>query len=496
MSLLTLKIRVFKFDPKFDYNPAYVLYCVGYNPNGRLKEVLESIPNLAYDSLHLGLKINQIAVFEDLELSALIARFGKEWVLEPLAIPYARQDLLLNEEALLEPYANFFKSAPFLTEEEKAELARYTNINTLTPKQHEGYFGDGFFLYAKWLMERYPHRSPEILQSIADKAHGVMYFVSLKERIFPKNDALDMEIYSLQQMLINGSKCPLASNPWTGLGNITYNFSKPDTQKTAPYLLYTAYAQSFNPASLLQSTRLLLQRLQLDFLELPCCFDGGYWGRLGDLEKFLTANAYNLSLAHKIGGVLLCADEDAYSNANYAKQVLDNEPSLQERVNKNLEPYGLRYTPQAKALYLNDLLEQKLLKLEPKTPLTNFSAVLFSANGEDLGLFKWLDLQVQSPLFARESYAHLLDVDRSMALKESARIRYEGIDLGVDFLITGALSQFYLFDTLAKQASNLYQRDHDSTSTLFASQVVLLALGERDLKALGLDTHKNAFNFL
>ncbi|BEG56495.1 hypothetical protein NHP21005_01830 [Helicobacter sp. NHP21005] len=50
MSLLTLKIRVFKFNPKLDYNPAYVLYNVEYRPDGCLKEVLESIPDLAYDS--------------------------------------------------------------------------------------------------------------------------------------------------------------------------------------------------------------------------------------------------------------------------------------------------------------------------------------------------------------------------------------------------------------------------------------------------------------
>ncbi|CRF46012.1 DUF5644 domain-containing protein [Helicobacter heilmannii] len=497
MSLLTLKLRVFKFNPKIDYNPAYVLYSVDYNPKGRLSEVLSKIPNLVYDSMHLGLKINQIAVFEDLEISNLIAHFGKEWVLEPLAIPYAKQDLLLNEEALLEPYANFFKSAPFLTAEERAELAKYTNINTLTPKEHAGYFGDGFFLYAKWLMERYPHRSPEILSSIADKRHGVMYFVPLKHRIYPKSDALDIEIYSLQQMLLSGSKCPLASNPWAHLGNIAYNFSKPDTSKQAPYLLYTAYPQNYNVVPLLTSTRLLLQKLKVRFVELPCVFDGGHWGRLADLEKFLTANAYNLALAHKIGGVLLCAEEDAYTNAAYAKALLDSTPDLLEAVNKNLATYDLSYSLEVQVVFLNDLLAKEVLQLEPLTPFKDFSAAWFKQSAQEHPtLLKWLDLHIHSPLFSKESYAHLLDIDRKMALKESARIRYAGIDLGVDFIMVNALSQFHMFDTLAKQGSDAYQRDHDHTSVLFLSQVVLLALGERNAKALGLDSHKNAFHFL
>ncbi|BCZ17218.1 Heterodisulfide reductase, subunit B [Helicobacter sp. NHP19-003] len=497
MSLLTLKIRAFKFNPICDYNPAYVLYGVSYNPGGRLKEVLASVPNLAYDSVHLGLKINQIAVFEDLEIADLIDRFGKEWVLEPLAIPYAKQDLLLDEEALLEPYANFFASAPFLTEEERAELAKYANINTLTPKEHAGYFGDGFFLYAKWLMERYPHRSPEILSSIADKMHGVMHFVPLKHRLYPESDALDVEIYSLQQMLLNGSKCPLANNPWARLGNIAYNFSKPDTSKQAPYLLYSTYPQSYNATPLLQSTRLLLQKLNLHFLELPCVFDGGHWGRLADLEKFLAASAYNLALAHKVGGVLLCAEEDAYKNATHAKVLLDSEPDLLESVNQNLAAYGLSYSPEATAVFLNDLLAKEVLQLEPITPFKGFSAVWFKESAQEHpALLKWLGLHTHSPLFSKESYAHLLDIDRQMALKESARIRYAGIDLGVDFLMVDALSQFHMFDTLAEQASKAYQRDHDCTSALFLPQVVLLALGERETKALGLDSHKNAFNFL
>ncbi|BEG56494.1 Heterodisulfide reductase, subunit B [Helicobacter sp. NHP21005] len=445
----------------------------------------------------MGLKINQIAVFENLELSALIARFGKEWVLEPLAIAYAKQDLLLNEEALLEPYANFFKSAPFLTKEERAELAKYTNINTLTPKEHAGYFGDGFFLYAKWLMGRYPHRSPEILSSIADKQHGVMHFVPLKHRIYPESDALDLEIYGLQQMLLNDSKCPLANNPWAKLGNIVYNFPKPDASKQAPYLLYTAYPQTYNFAPLLMSTRLLLQKLNLHFVELPCVFDGGHWGRLADLEKFLSANAYNLALAHKVGGVLLCAEEDVYQNATYTKALLGSEPSLLESVNNSLAAYDLSYSPKAQVVFLNDLLAKEVLQLEPITPFKGFSAVWFKESAQEHpALLRWLNLHTHSPLFSKESYAHLLDIDREMALKESARIRYAGIDLGVDFLMVDALSQFHMFDTLAAQGSSAYQRDHDSTSALFLPQVVLLALGERDMKALGLDSHKNAFNFL
>ncbi|CCB79921.1 hypothetical protein HBZC1_09350 [Helicobacter bizzozeronii CIII-1] len=89
----------------------------------------------------------------------------------------------------------------------------------------------------------------------------------------------------------------------------------------------------------MQSTRVLLSRLKVEFVELTCCFDGGYWGRFGDLEKFLSAQAYNLALAYKSGATLLFCDEDSYANALYAKKILDESPEWQEKIQKILAPH-------------------------------------------------------------------------------------------------------------------------------------------------------------
>ncbi|WP_281746705.1 DUF5644 domain-containing protein [Helicobacter suis] len=501
MSLLKLQIRAFRFSAKEDYNPAYPLYVVEYQLDWTLRDILAHIPDLSYDQTHLGLRINRVVVFENLSINTLINRFGKEWILEPLATKYVLKDLLMDTEGMLKPYQNFFKSASFLTEAEKSELSRYIHINAITPKSDSDYFGDGFFLYTKWLMNRYPHRTPDLLQNLADKHHGAMHFVSLKHYIFPKNDVIDTEIYSLQQQLLNASN-PSANNPWAHLGKINYTFSKPKIpDKQARFLIYNAYNSVFNSAPLLQSSRLLLWHLGVDFLELPCCFDGGYWGRLGDLKQFLTANAYNLSLAYKVGAALLLCDEDAYANACYVKTILDRDEKLREEVQQDLAAYDLEYHPDVQITYLNYFLNKQAESLEIKHSFQDFYTSLFQDYHLDQptdcdALFTKLNLRCNSPLFTKESYAHLLDVDMDSALYESARIRYEAIDLGVDFLLTSSVSQFHMLDTLAKKASKIYQRDHDNTSVLFLPQVILLALGQNDPKALGLDTHQNAFTFL
>ncbi|WP_120945735.1 DUF5644 domain-containing protein [Helicobacter labacensis] len=499
MSVLRLHIKVFRFDALKDYNPSYQLAQVEYTPSWRLSDVLAHIPlqDFSYDRAHLGVRLNQVAVFEDALVPDLIAQFGREWVLEPLSLKYARHDLRMDEQAILRDYQRFLHSAPFLTQEEREELARYTNINFIQPHYPEGYYGDGFFLYVKWLIGRYPHRAKTLLQSIADAKYGVMGFVSPKPYLYPPSDRIEEEIYDLQKWLIQASNCPIANNTWARLGKdlqAKYQFKTPHLcQDQGDFLLFNGYEKAYNSAPLLQSAKALLTRLNLRVLEAECCFDGGYWGRLGDLEQFLSANAYNLALAQKMGVPLLLCDHDAYTNALYAKELLEDE-ALKEKVNQNLAPYGLEYQ-QANLVYLNAYLLENTPT--PTNLFTEFSSVLFAPDCSDYGaIFKTLKLTYHAPLFAKQSLTHLLDTNASLALERFGALRYEAIDLGADFLLTTSLSQFHMLDTMAKKASKAHSRDHDSTSVLFLAQLVLLGMGELDPQILGLHTHQQPFVFL
>ncbi|WP_104711927.1 DUF5644 domain-containing protein [Helicobacter felis] len=499
MSILKLHLKVFRFDATKDYNPAYQSCIVEYAPNWHLSDVLSHIPlrDFGYDKTYLGLRLNEVAVFEDLAVLDLVTRFSKEWVLEPLSTRYARHDLLMDEEAILEGYQRFFHSAPFLTHEERCALSKYTNINFIQLSYPEGYFGDGFFLYIKWLMGRYPHRAKDLLQSIADPKYGVMGFVSPHPYLYPTSARIDTEIYDLQKMLIQSSNCPVANNAWARLGKnfeSKYQFKTPHLAKDqGDFLLFNAYDKAFNSAPLLKSVKSLLERLGVRVIETECCFDGGYWGRLGDLEKFLSANAYNMALAQKMGVPLLLCDQDSYANALYAQELLQDQ-ELREKINTTLSPYGLEYQD-ASLTYLNTHL--KNLGLELQKVFEGFSSVLFAPEEESYTpLFDSLKLACKTPLFAKQTCAHLLDINTPLALKRFGAMRYDAIDLGADFLLTTSISQFHMLDSLAKQASKACQRDHDSTSTLFLSQLLLLGMGEKDTRMLGLDAHQHPFIFL
>ncbi|WP_441712182.1 HdrB C-terminal domain-containing protein [Helicobacter pylori] len=59
-----------------------------------------------------------------------------------------------------------------------------------------------------------------------------------------------------------------------------------------------------------------------------------------------------------------------------------------------------------------------------------------------------------------------------------------------------SLGLFYAFENLSLKASKIYKRDNDNTPTLFLSQIALMAMGEKNTQALGLDVHYHKFTFI
>ncbi|PAF48164.1 hypothetical protein BKH46_02330 [Helicobacter sp. 12S02634-8] len=512
MSVCKLALSVFRFDAQKDYNPFYEKCVFEYQDNTLLSEVLQALPlrDLSYDT-SIALKINNIAVFSNRTITELVGRFGKEWVLEPISIRYALKDLLINSQEALNFYRSFMKSGEFLTSKEKAELSKFININFISPQKNPDYFGDGFFLYVKWLFTRHPNQIKRLLESVSDPKNGVMNFVSVADFVYPKDESIDQEIFGMQKMLTQVSKCPFAGSGWVDFSkDIQNKFQFPTTAPTiepikaqnGTYALFSGYDKKWNFEPLLISAAAWLEKMGLMGVRLDFCYDGGYWGSFCDPEKFLLANAYNMALAHKNNTTLLLCDRDAYANVLQAKKTLDTDQSLRDKINQSLARYGLVYEENIQIAYLNALIADTL-QWEVSQSFDGFSTIFFKGSskleeqevcyGE---IFKKIALKRYEMPLQNESYAHLFAVNPDSALKQSGAILYEGIDRGVDFIMSASMGQFEVFDTHAKKTAKLYKRDLIPTPTLFLPQVVLLALGEKDLKKIGLHLHKNKVNFI
>lgn len=216
---------VFSFDNRFDFQAGSISCDIDYAEDTRVLEFLGKIPKhsfsckeFAYDSEFVAIRINGIAVVENVLIIDLVKRFGQIWQIEPLSIKYCKKDLLLDYDYMFNYYSSFFKSAPFIGPKEQEELKKYLIINCIASRDEE-YFGDGFLLYIKWLIPRHPTQRRHLLKTISSKRGGIMSYSSTACLMYPPNNAIDSEIEYLQSVLVSASRCPISKGEWISLGH-------------------------------------------------------------------------------------------------------------------------------------------------------------------------------------------------------------------------------------------------------------------------------------
>ncbi len=213
-----VQLEVFAFEAGVDYLPYYKKLCFQAKSNQTLRDLLiflsQEISGYACDVEHLALRINGIAIFENLEMIDLTQRFGNEWQIDPISTYYAYKDLLVDKKALRKKYDTFFAWADFLSVEEREELDKYLLLNLITPMSNDEYLGDGFFLYLKWLLARHPEELGEILEWVIEPQSGVLNFVSLADMVYPRGTALDEEIWEFIELVL-GAKHKQFSHLYT-----------------------------------------------------------------------------------------------------------------------------------------------------------------------------------------------------------------------------------------------------------------------------------------
>lgn len=191
-----ISLDIFRFTQGVDYLPYFQKIKIPFNPSLKLSDVLKlaSKQLLNFDSTFMPLRINGIAIFENLSLDLLVKEFGFDWQISPLSEFYAKKDLSLDLDSMLCLYDWFFKKAKFLSEEEKLALNQYLLLNCISPLSLENYFGDGFFFYIKWLLSRHLDKQDFFMKILSDEKSGILNFVNLADFVYPKAVELDLEM--------------------------------------------------------------------------------------------------------------------------------------------------------------------------------------------------------------------------------------------------------------------------------------------------------------
>lgn len=535
----TLELSIFRFCAKESYEYYFQKYPLLYDSNLTLFSALASIDGLGFDP-SMGLRVQGLCVFDDVPLYELVRRFGKDLCLEPLSQRYVSKDLALDKEAMFARYGWFFDKHSFITPSDRYELYQYLWANTISLQSDESYLGDGFFLYVDWLLTRYPKHFDTLIHTLANAQSGVMSYAPVEALIYtkkPNAPHITRTIHALINKVVRFGQCPGCGRAWINELESMRIPPIPDSAITAlkaldqqdhkAFIVFDAYA-NYEAKSLVSSTNSLLQALGYKVITprgklLPL---GGYFGRILEPKDLIKRIAYNLALADKEKAVLVFGDCGSYYAALFAQDallrdqaLLDEVCALYGKIDYDISPVrhikDIISSDQSELWGRDSLLESLKLAAYPSTlafdridnqqavygfdpsimalPKSvfkhlsgpNFTQEEIMNAAKDLHTRyvpiasklggKWLDI-----IESRQDFSHLQTYNYEGYLRESARMRFAGIDAGADVLVVSSLGLFRAFSTLAKTSAKSIGRDPSETPTLLLPQAALLALGVRD----------------
>lgn len=535
----TLELSIFRFCATSSYEYYFQKYPLLYDSNLTLFSALASIDGLGFDP-SMGLRVQGLCVFDDVPLYELVRRFGKDLCLEPLSQKYVSKDLALDKEAMFARYGWFFDKHSFITPSDRYELYQYLWANTISLQSDESYLGDGFFLYVDWLLTRYPKHFDTLIHTLANAQSGVMSYAPVEALIYtkkPNAPHITRTIHSLISKVARFGQCPGCGRAWINELESMRIPPIPDSAITAlkaldqqdhkAFIVFDAYA-NYEAKSLVSSTKSLLQALGYKVITprgklLPL---GGYFGRILEPKDLIKRIAYNLALADKEKAVLVFGDCRSYYAALFAQDallrdqaLLDEVCALYGKIDYDISPVrhikDIISSDQSELWGRDSLLESLKLAAYPSTlafdridnqqavygfdpsimalPKSvfkhlsgpNFTQEEIMNAAKDLHTRyvpiasklggKWLDI-----IESRQDFSHLQTYNYEGYLRESARMRFAGIDAGADVLVVSSLGLFRAFSTLAKTSAKSIGRDPSETPTLLLPQAALLALGIRD----------------
>lgn len=535
----TLELSIFRFCATSSYEYYFQKYPLLYDSNLTLFSALASIDGLGFDP-SMGLRVQGLCVFDDVPLYELVRRFGKDLCLEPLSQRYVSKDLALDKEAMFARYGWFFDKHSFITPSDRYELYQYLWANTISLQSDESYLGDGFFLYVDWLLTRYPKHFDTLIHTLANAQSGVMSYAPVEALIYtkkPNAPHITRTIHSLISKVARFGQCPGCGRAWINELESMRIPPIPDSAITAlkaldqqdhkAFIVFDAYA-NYEAKSLVSSTKSLLQALGYKVITprgklLPL---GGYFGRILEPKDLIKHIAYNLALADKEKAVLVFGDCGSYYAALFAQDallrdqaLLDEVCALYGKIDYDISPVrhikDIISSDQSELWGRDSLLESLKLAAYPSTlafdridnqqavygfdpsimalPKSvfkhlsgpNFTQEEIMNAAKDLHTRyvpiasklggKWLDI-----IESRQDFSHLQTYNYEGYLRESARMRFAGIDAGADVLVVSSLGLFRAFSTLAKTSAKSIGRDPSEIPTLLLPQAALLALGVRD----------------
>lgn len=357
----SVELSIFRFFAQESYEYYFQKYPISYDASLTLFDALESIPGLAFDK-SMGLRVQGLCVFADVQLQELVDKFGVNLRIEPLNQKYVEKDLLINREAMYKRYDEFFATHDFIEPSHRYELHKFLWANLISLRDDSEYLGDGFFLYIHWLLERYPKHFDTLIHTLAGSQSGVMSYVPVEALIYtpnPHTRAISPIIKQLIDKVARFGICPGCGCAW--ISQLESMRPKALTQPLLPaslestpepknsaqsaestpnrFMLFDAYTLR-EAAPMITSARALLHTLGVELVDcakfgsfIPFgAKSGNFYAHILEPETFIQRIFYNLIIAHKASATLVFGDLEHYAYAKWALDRAQENPALQTKI--------------------------------------------------------------------------------------------------------------------------------------------------------------------
>lgn len=271
------------------------------------------------------------------------------------------------------------------------------------------------------------------------------------------------------------------------------------------YFLFDSLIEADKTTPFTQATQTLFRMLELDVPSLKeAKSDVGFEMMMLDQEKFYIRNAFTLSKAAKENAHIVCPEQSSFSSLDITKEALQTNPELYEKVASALLDKSVTLNLDVEILSLEHFLLEvcgiEKLQTMLKRPFTKFQAALFQSSAycrarkfnrdEDLNaLLDLIELKrvKHEHRFESDGY-ELFDANSKAAQKLCGKAMLDMFDNAADFIVVTDARSFVMCDVYQKESEKLLGREIGLFS-LTLPELLVLALGETNAKAIGVDKH-------
>lgn len=196
-----IETQTFFFDAKTDYLPHFRKHQFKIDGAKRIVDILDEVAQkeriFQYPKEEPLLRINGVWLSGELSVEEAVSVVGNEWKIEPISPRRAVKDLIIDDSDFIQKHEVL---AEFASEEDFVYYKTLKNIYYASGSlpYNEDYFGDSMFVYAHYLIGKYPEKKAQIMEVISDK-NGIWLYEEECNR-YPLDDS-DAKIKSLLKEL-------------------------------------------------------------------------------------------------------------------------------------------------------------------------------------------------------------------------------------------------------------------------------------------------------